>query len=140
MASTRASRAPFALGAAIGFVVGLPAFSAAVYLLSLAGLGDTGRSYADVLRLALIFAGAPIVLTAGGVGRVAARAADRGALAPLRAGASVMAVAGVGLIILVALPVGGLPDSWPPWLWYLPAGGVTGAAVGAAIGAVVGNR
>ncbi len=140
MASTRASRAPFALGAAVGFVVGLPAFSATIFLLSLAGLGDTSRSYPDVLRLALLFAGLPIVLTAGGVARVAARAADRGGLAAVRAGATVLAVAGVGLVILVALPVGGLPDHWPLWLWYLPAGSVTGAAVGAAVGAVVGTR
>lgn len=132
--SSSPARWAFARGALIGFVVGVPLVALTVLVLARwGGLGDPERSFREVLRLTLIFAGAPLVLTAGGVARVAARAATAGVAPGVRSGARTTAVAGPGLLILAAIPLGHLPETAWGWLWYVPVGAVMGAALGAAI-------
>ena len=120
----------FGRGALVGFVVGIPTVALSVMVLARLGIGDPSRSVREVLRLTLIFAGAPLVLTTGGIARVAARAASAGTAHSWRAGALTGAGAGPGFMILAAIPIGSLPESSWGWLWYLPAGAVPGAAIG----------
>jgi hypothetical protein len=128
----------FGRGALIGFVLGIPLIAITLMVLASWGLGDDTRSFRAVLRLTLIFAGAPLVLTAGGIARVAARAATHGTVRALRAGGLVGAAAGPGFVILAAIPLGELPETSLGWLWYLPAGAVPGALLGASISLAVG--
>ena len=58
----------------------------------------------------------------------------------MRAGAVTFAAAGAGLVLLCAIPMGGLPDRALPFLGFVAAGAVSGAAVGAVIGLWAGTR
>lgn len=131
----------FAVGALAGFVLAVPATALAVYLLARLGLGNPDRSLGDALRFATLFAGLPAILSAGGTARIALRAAaERGGTASaVRAGAATFAAAGVGLVLLCAIPLGGLPDRALPFLGFAAAGVASGAPVGALIGLWAGH-
>jgi hypothetical protein len=137
-------RGGFWKGALLGFVLGLPATAGAVYLAARFGIGDRAASFETTLRFAVVFAGVPAILSAAGVGRAAARAAvakTRGGLMrSARTGALGFAAACVGLTLLVAVPIGGLPPSPVRWLWLAPPGAVAGAVVGVLIGLWAGSR
>jgi hypothetical protein len=130
---TSAPRWAFGRGALIGFVLGVPMVALTVMVLARCGIGNAEQPFRQVLRLTLIFAGAPLVVTAGGVARVAARAAAPGVLPGVRSGALTCAAAGPGLVILAAIPHGYLPETPLAWLWYVPAGALIGAVLGAVI-------
>ena len=117
----------FLKGALLGFVAVIPALAAAIYALSRFGIGDGASSYQRIVGFVAIFAGLPTVLSAGGVGRVAAHQG-------VRAAALAFAAAGAGLVLLGAIPLGGLPEDPLQWLWLCFAGAVMGAMLGAVIG------
>jgi hypothetical protein len=120
-------------------------------LLALARLtGDSAVAFEQILRLTYLFAGVPATLTAGGIGRLAARvSASRRQPRVRRAmwvAGRAFAVAGIGLILIAAIPLGQLPeDLWRWWLFAatgLVVGGATGAVIGfwAAVGNIEGAR
>jgi hypothetical protein len=112
------------------------------------GAGAGKASLDRVLELTLWFAAIPALLSGGGVARLAAhRAADHAdtdGQPSLRhavlAAASSMAAAGLGLGLLVAVPLGGLPEQPLSWLPMFATSLVAGAVTGAAIGVLVGAR
>jgi hypothetical protein len=128
----------------MGFVVVVPVIAAAVWVLARFGIGDVGASYQRIIGFVSAFAGVPAILTAGGVGRLAAHASVKlrggGLLGSIRAGALAFAAAGIGLVLLTAIPLGGLPPDPRRWLWLALAGAVAGVAAGAVIGLWAGYR
>ena len=119
----------------VALVLGLPLLATTVYLLGQLGI-CSAESFRRDLRFTALFAGLPALLTAGGVGRLAARRVIDGGqlMASLRTGAITYATASMGLIVLVAVPIGGLPEEPLRWSWLLVAGATSGALVGAVIG------
>jgi hypothetical protein len=127
-------------GALAGIVVVIPLLIVTEFVLSRAGIGDPDASISRIFQFAFAFAALPAALTSGGVARLAARAAlmhpgDRTA-ATLKAGATTFAPAGVGLLLLIAVPLGKLPQQSWRWFWLVFAGAIAGAAAGAVIGRV----
>lgn len=119
----------------------LPALGTAIWLLARAGVGNGEAGVIEVLRLTLVFAGPAALLTGGGIGRLAAEAgAARGRRHAAWVGGRTFAVAGAGLAILAAIPLGDLPVRWPGWAALLGAGALVGAGTGVLIGLAVGGR
>ncbi len=139
-------RGTFWLGGFVGIALGLPLLSLTVLALARhLGVPDAEASIDRVAALAGIFAGLPALLSSGGVARVVAhRMAEIGPDASVRVGVKAgiwtMAVAGMGLIVLVALPEGALPEQRSHWIPLIIAGCVDGALTGAAIGFLTGMR
>jgi hypothetical protein len=118
-------------------VIEVPALAVGVWALSRLGVGDRHAPFMHLLRLTAVFAGVAAVLTAAGVGRLAAYASiDKigGRRHAAFVAARAHAVAGMGLLLIAAIPHGHLPDRGPLWLW-IP---VVGLAIGAVCGAVIG--
>lgn len=97
------------------------------------------RADASIPLLALVFAGLPAFLTGGGVARlVAHRLAEEPSGHAWTTAAAPMAIAGVGLLLLTAVPTGGLPEKpaqwWPLGVAGLLAGFVTGVAIALLVG------
>lgn len=127
--------------AAIALVPVLPALGVAIWALARLGVGNREASIVEVLRLTVVFAGLACVLTGGGIGRLAAEAgAGGGRRRAAWVGGRTFAVAGAGLAILAAIPLGELPERWPGWVALMAVGAVVGAAGGVLIGLVVGGR
>ncbi|HEX4452711.1 MAG TPA: hypothetical protein VH143_17665 [Kofleriaceae bacterium] len=104
----------------------------------------------SVIRLTAVFAGIAAVLTAAGIGRIAAQASieqvgrgDEISLGGRRHAAWIAArthaVAGIGLLVIAAIPQGHVPQHHAGWLAMIPIGALVGAACGAAIGIVCGG-
>jgi len=94
-----------------------------------------------ILRLTTLFAGIAAVFTAGGIGRLAAYASIEkhgGRRRAMWVGARAHAAAGVGLIMIAAVPHGHLPLTKMGWLALPAMGAVVGAVCGAIVGAVCG--
>ncbi len=134
----------FLRGALVGIGVVLPLVILVVFGLSRIGIGDPATPFVRVVELALMFAALPAALTAGGVARFAGREAllsDEPSVAvACKAGAKVFAPAGVGLVLLTALPLGKLPEQSWLWIWIAVVGALTGALAGVAIGRVAMGR
>jgi hypothetical protein len=132
-------------GGLLGLVLLVPAAALAVHALARIGIGDRFVGLGRALRMAVLFASLPALLSGIGLGRVAARAAiapgapPRGRRRGIAAAARTGVFAGIGLVVVTAIPLGRLPDEPLRWLWYAAAGGVAGALCGAAIGAVCGR-
>jgi uncharacterized membrane protein YhaH (DUF805 family) len=137
MQAGKIPRGTFWIGAFCGLVLGVP-------LLTLALLPFARRVAVDALFWhAAVFAGLPALVTAGGAARlVAARLAERDRpptlAAALALGLPVMGVAGVGLGVLVLVPVG--PPDPIAWLPSLAAAAGAGLVVGAAVALLIGAR
>jgi len=131
----------FLRGALVGIVVVLPLVIVVVFLMSRIGIGDPGTSFGRIAKFAAMFAALPAALTSGGVARVAGRAAllsdEPNILAACKAGAVAFAPAGVGLVLLTALPLGKLPEQPWQWIWIAVIGASAGALAGIAIGRAV---
>jgi len=138
-------RGTFWIGGLAALALGLPLTTLALSLL--AERMHIGRADATELQiglLALIFAGLPAFLTGGGVARlVAHRTVESPAPTARRAialGTAAMALGGIGIMVLVAVPLGGLPERSVRW-WPLAAAGIgVGAVTGLAIGVLAGGR
>jgi hypothetical protein len=142
-------RGTFWIGAAVGLALGLPLLVMAFELLSaLLSIGDPGTSLRRLLAISLIFAGFPAVIGGGGVARLTAhRLAERARTGrthnlstALRIASIAMSAAGAALAILIAVPVGGMPDTPIRWTIIVAAGAIAGGATGVAIGAMTGLR
>lgn len=145
MSSPRAvSRATFWIGGLAAAALAPALVSAALGVLARRGsLGDPLTGADTRLFVAAGFAGLPAFVTGGGVARLVAyrrhEAQGEGRLwRDLLLGAGAMGLAGIGLAILTAIPLGHLPDaplSWAPLLLVGLAGGLpTGAAIAALAG------
>jgi hypothetical protein len=136
----------FWIGAAVGVCLGVPLATLAIYALPrVFGVGEAESSMGRIARLSVIFAGFPAFLAGGGVARlVAHRYAERvakGTLgADLAVGAAAGALAGIGTVVLTAVPVGGMPEIPLAWLWVIAVGAISGALTGSAIGVLIGVR
>jgi len=134
------SAGAFWRGALAGIAVAIPLVIATEFLLSRTGFGDPEGSFGRIVRFALFFTALPAALSAGGVARVALHAAARQpkdrTVAAIKAGAAAFAPAGVGLLLLTAIPLGRLPEQPWRWLWLAVAGALAGALAGAVIGRV----
>jgi O-antigen/teichoic acid export membrane protein len=135
-------RGTFWLGALAGVALGVPLITLLLHAVTEGlGWGPLRTSLEEILWISLAFAGIPALISGGGVARfVAHRMAERGNLDSRRAlvtGAATMAVAGVGLTLLAAVPLGAMPDEPRTWAPLgaigLLAGGVTGVALGALV-------
>ena len=130
----------FFKGAALGFIIVIPAVAWTVWVLARLGLGDPALTMARSIRMTTLFAGLPAVLTAGGIGRLAAEASTmpRGRRESVLRASRVQAVAGAGLALIAAIPHGHLPASPVHWIWIGLAGAATGAGAGVLIGLICG--
>lgn len=130
-------RGTFWIGAFCGLTLGVPLLTLAI------APGERGVPLEAVLFHAAVFAGLPALVTSGGVARlVAARLAERDRPPTVRAalavGAPVMTLAGVGLGVLVLVPLGPpAPATWGP---MLAGSAAAGLATGAAVAVLVGVR
>ena len=143
MSSRKTPRSVFWLGAFVASAPGLCLLCLALQLLSRHGrVGDPGITMDRLLGFALVFAGLPAFLTGGGVARlVAHRSAERSSVSLWRAttiGGLVMGFAGTGLAILVAVPIGGLPETSREWIPVSLVGFLPGTLTGVFIGGLVG--
>lgn len=128
----------FWLGALFGLVLVTP-----LYALLAFGLGHLQylamHSLEALLGYSAAFVALPAAITAGGIGRLVVRRVLAGA--PLRravrTAAANLSVAGVGLVILVALPASPTADTSSWWVIAI-AGALTGALAGAVLGMVAG--
>lgn len=129
----------FTKGLLTGAAIEIPVLAATVWLLAVFGVGAQDVPFMQIMRLTAAFAGVAALLTAGGIGRLAAHAAVEGRGRAMWVAARAHAAASAGLVIIAAIPHGGLPMN--PWGWLpLPAAGlVAGALCGLLIGAVCGG-
>jgi len=141
--SPRPSLAPapwgFWKGLLTGAAIEIPAFSATVWLLARFGVGNADATFMEIVRLTTVFAGIAAVLTAGGIGRLAAHAAPQGRRRAVWVAARAHAMAGAGLAIIAAVPLGHVPTSPTGFIPIALAGVLCGAACGALIGLVCGG-
>ena len=138
-------RGTFGLGGLAAAALYLPLITLALQALArLAHVGAAGATDAQILLYAAIFAGIPIFLTGGGVARlVAHRLAESHVPSLARgliAGVLAMGIAGAGLALLAAVPLGGLPEKPERWWPIFAAGVAAGAVTGLAIGLLVASR
>ena len=133
----RVHRWTFWVGAGIALVVTLPLACFAFVLLARAGWVGP-QPGVRVARFALVFAALPALLAGGGAARLAAhRALEVPGYRVLRAAfanaTAAMAIAGAGLVILIGVPLGGMPEE--SWRWSLLA--LAGAASGIPAGLLI---
>jgi hypothetical protein len=132
------------MGAAFGVGVFLPLVVLALLTSGALHLWAPSR-IERVVSLALLFAGLPALLAGIGAARLAAhRAAEQPVYHVLRtavANATLSAVAaGAGLIILIGVPLGGMPDEPARWALVALLGGLFAAPAGTALGWWVARR
>jgi hypothetical protein len=125
------------VGAGLGLAVALPLVCFAFLLLAKAGVVAT-QPGVRVARFALVFAGLPTLLAGSGAARLAAyRALEVPGYRVVRTvfahATPAMAIAGAGLMILVGVPLGGMPEQ--SWRWSLLA--LAGALAGIPAGLVI---
>lgn len=141
--SPRPSPAPapwgFWKGLFTGAAIEIPALSATVWLLARAGVGNPDAGFMHIMRLTTVFAGIAALFTAAGIGRLAAHAAPAGRRRAVWVAARAHAMAGAGLVIIAAIPLGHVPVKPTGFIPIACAGLVCGAACGAIIGLVCGG-
>lgn len=150
MATRKVARGTFWLGGTVGVALGLPLLSMALYALGqVTEEREAALPLYHIVTYAFLFAGVPAGIAGGGVARLAAhRSAERAhesgqPLAMTRAtllAAAAMAVSGAGLAVLVAVPLGGMPESSLAYLPLCGAGMGAGALTGLAIGWLASTR
>jgi hypothetical protein len=130
----------FFKGFLMGAAIEVPLLATTVWLLARLGIGDPDVSFMRFMRLTTVFCGIAALFTAGGIGRLAAQGTvDGGRKRAVFVAMRAHAAAGVGLLIIAAVPHGHLPVT--PWEWVLlaSAGLVPGAVCGVIIGFVCGG-
>ncbi|HSK00194.1 MAG TPA: hypothetical protein VK932_03090 [Kofleriaceae bacterium] len=126
-------------GLLTGAAIEIPLLALAVFTLARLGIGNPDVGLMRIVRITTVFAGVAALLTAGGIGRVAAYAlVDLGGHRRRAIGraARAHAAASAGLVVIAAIPHGGLPATPWHWLAFAAAGLVCGAVAGALIGLV----
>ena len=121
-------------GALLGLMVVVPLLSIAIWLLAATGRGNPEASLVSILQFTTIFAGVPAAVTGAGVARLCARKStdtfEKSSRRAVKSGALVNGIAGVGLIVIAALPHGHIPTS---------IGGLIAVGLGGAIAAAIGG-
>jgi hypothetical protein len=145
MKTRKIRRGTFLIGGLAGLTLGVPLQVLGIYgLTQRLGWGPMETGFEHILFISLIFAGFPAFLVSGGAARlVAHRIAERperGFGRSLVRGALAMGVAGIGIVLLCAVPLGALPENPRHWA---PMGGVglaAGAMTGLAVAVLAGMR
>jgi hypothetical protein len=121
-----------------GAAIEVPLVASAVWILAQLGVGNPEVPFVQVVRFTALFAGLAALFTAGGIGRLAAYAfVDGGRKRAVFVAARAHAAAGVGLVIIAAIPHGHMPDKYDRlWLAYPLAGVIAGILAGMVIGVV----
>ncbi len=133
-------RFAFFKGFLTGAAIEVPLLAITVWLLARSGIGDPDVGLMRIMRLTTVFAGIAALATAGGIGRLAAAvSAEHGRRRAVFVAARTHAVAGMGLVLIAAIPHGHLPTSPAGWIWLAAAGLIPGAICGAMIGFVCGG-
>jgi len=144
-ASPRASREipvqkprwAFWKGLLTGVALEIPVLAATVWVVARLGIGDARVDFMMAMRMTALFAGIAAVLTAGGIGRLAAYSfVERGRKRAIFAAMRAHAMASTGLVVIAAIPHGGIDFARWTWLGLPCAGLVAGALCGAVIGIV----
>jgi len=140
----RVHRWTFWVGAGIGLGLTLPLTCFAFLLLARAGV-VADQPGVRVARFAMIFAGLPAALAGGGAARLAAhRVLEVPGYRVVRTAFSKatppVIVAGAGLMVLVGVPLGGMPEESWRWVFLGLAGAITGIPAGLAIAWWVARR
>src|SRR5215831_6661297 len=138
-------RGTFSLGGLLATALSLPLTTLALRAVARRmHIGAADASESDVLVFAAIFAGLPTFLSGGGAARlVAHRLVEHPAPTLLRGtiiGAVALGIAGPGLALLAAVPLGGLPERPATWWPIFAAGAGVGAITGTAIGFLSATR
>lgn len=135
--SVQKPRWAFWKGLLTGAAIELPAIALTVWVVARLGIGNPGVGFMHVMRLSAVFAGVAALLTAGGIGRLAAYASvERGRRRAVISAMIAHAVAGAGLVVIAAIPHGGIDFARWTWIGLPIAGATTGAVCGAVIGIV----
>jgi hypothetical protein len=134
----------FWVGAGIGLGLTLPLVCFGFLLLARTGL-VAAEPGVRLARFAMIFAGLPALLSGGGAARLAAhRVLEVPGYRVIRTAFAratpAMIVTGAGLMVLVGVPLGGMPEE--PWRWSFLAltGAIAGIPAGLAIAWWVARR
>lgn len=123
----RAVRHAFVRGVIAGIAAAFPlAVTAAWIAARVAPSADPGIAWSALAGVGLLFGAIPAALTFGGIARLAARGRRAGAIAA-------SAMAGAGLVLLIALPAGTLPEDSTAWPWTLAVGVAAGLAAGVVV-------
>ncbi|MDQ3368346.1 MAG: hypothetical protein M3680_23210, partial [Myxococcota bacterium] len=124
-------------GLLTGVAFEIPTLGTTVWLVARLGVGNPDAGFMSVMRLATLFAGVAALLTAGGIGRLAAYTTFEHGRRRAVLGAMVAhAVASAGLVVIAAIPHGGIDFTRWTWLGLPAAGLLAGALCGAVIGTV----
>jgi hypothetical protein len=136
-AERRVHRLTFWVGAGLGLGVTLPLLCVGFAILARAGI-VTDEPGLRVARFAMIFAGLPAFVSGGGVARLTAhRMLEVPGYRVVRTAFSratpAMAIVGAGLMIVLGVPLGGMPEE--PWRWSFLAlaGAIAGIPAGLSI-------
>ena len=140
----RVHRLTFWVGAGIGLGVTIPLVCFAFALLERAGV-VAEQPGVRLARFAMIFAGVPALLSGGGAARLAAHRAlevpgYRVVRTAFARATPAMVVVGAGLMILVGVPLGGMPAEPRRWSFLALAGAIAGIPAGLAIAWWVARR
>jgi hypothetical protein len=138
------ARGTFWIGALVTVALGLPLTAIALRALARrAGIGDPEAGLEHILALAAVFAGFPSWLAGGGVARLVAHRMTEREVSVRRSlipGCAAMTAVGMGMAVLTAVPLGGMPERPLRWLPVFLVGAVVGAVVGVAVGILVAMR
>lgn len=111
--------------------------AATVWIVARFGIGNPDLGFMPIMRLAAVFTGVAALLTAGGIGRLAAyTTVEKGRRHAIVVAARTHAVASAGLVLIAAIPHGGIDFRDFTWLALPLAGMLAGAVCGAVIGAI----
>ncbi len=140
----RVHRLTFWVGCGIGLAVALPLTCFAFVVLARAGV-VADQPGVRLARFALIFAGLPAALAGGGAARLAAHRVlevpgYRVVRTAFASATPAMVIAGAGLVILIGVPLGGMPEESWRWSFLALAGAVAGIFPGLAIAWWVARR
>jgi hypothetical protein len=127
----------FFKGLLTGAAIEIPLIAATVWVVARLGVGDPTVGFMPVMRLAAVFAGVAALLTAGGIGRLAAyTTVEKGRRHAVVVAMRTHAIATAGLVVIAAIPHGGIEFKDLSWLLLPAVGLLAGAFCGAVIGTV----
>jgi hypothetical protein len=140
----RVHRLTFWVGAGLALVVAIPLTCVAFLLLAHFDV-VAAQPGLRVARFALVFASLPALLAGGGAARLAAHRAlevpgYRVVRTAFASATPAMTIVGAGLVVLLGVPLGGMPEE--PWRWSIiaGAGAISGIPAGLAIAWWVARR
>jgi hypothetical protein len=126
-------RGAFRKGALLATLLILPGMS--VLLLGVEhALWARAMAFDETLATLAVFAGLPTLLVFGGIGKNLARQAKRSRSALIIRGSLLGLLAGLGSLLLAAIPTAAIPDTVASKILTLALGAILGASTGALLG------